>query len=72
MFSRNQNNVEYWEISMKARPSERTPEDRKLYRDATRGLRTDGFRTEAEVLSVFEGLPQEVQNICRVNKYLPL
>lgn len=72
MFSRNQNNVEYWEISMKASPSERTPEDRQAFRDATRGLRTDGFRTEAEVLSVFEDLPQEVQNICRVNKYLPL
>lgn len=72
MIGHNQSNIEYWEISMKARPSERTPEDRKLYRDATRGLRTDGFRTEAEALSAFEELPQEVQNICRVSKYLPL
>lgn len=72
MISRNQSNFEYWEISMKGRPSERTPEDRKLYRDATRGRRTDGFRTEAEALSAFEDLPQEVQNICRVNECLPL
>lgn len=68
----NQSNVECWEISMKGRPSERTPENRQLYRESTRGLRTDGFRTEAEALAVFEKLPQEVQNICRVNKYLPM
>lgn len=68
----NQSSIEYWEISMKGRPTERTPEDRKLYRESTRGLRTDGFRSEAEALAVFEKLPQEVQNICRVNKYLPM
>ena len=72
VISRNQSNVEYWMISMKAVPSERTPEDRKLYRNATRGVRTDGFRTEADALSAFEKLPQEVQDICRVNEYLPL
>lgn len=68
----NQSSIEYWEISMSARPSARTPEDRMLYRNATRGRRTDGFRTEAEALSAFKELPQEVQNICRVNKYLPM
>lgn len=63
---------EYWEISMKARPSARTPEDRALYRNATRGKRTDGFLTEEEALQVFNTLPEEVQVLCRVNKYLPL
>ena len=63
VISRNQSNVEYWMISMKAVPSERTPEDRKLYRNATRGVRTDGFRTEADALAAFEKLPQEVKEI---------
>ena len=64
-----ENKKEYWEISMAARPSARTPEDRKLYRAATFGKRTDGFKTEAEAQAALEQLPPEVQKLCRVNKY---
>lgn len=63
---------EYWEISMAARPSARSPEDRKLYRAATFGKQTDGFKTESEAQAALEQLPPEVQKLCRVSKYLPL
>ena len=63
---------EYYMIGMAGTPAQRTTTSRAVFREATKGMKLEGFTSEQAARKTLESLPDYVRDKCCIYKYTHL